>query len=61
MPSRGAVDLPHVVLMLGYDFGHGWSLNTELEIEHGGVESAMEIEDEEFGEWEKEIERGRCV
>lgn len=58
VPSRGAVDLPHVVLMLGYDFGHGWSLNTELEIEHGGVESAMEIEDEEFGEWEKEIERG---
>ena len=24
VPSRGAVDLPHVVLMLGYDFGHGW-------------------------------------
>ena len=29
-------DLPHVVLMLGYDFGKGWSFGTEIEFEHGG-------------------------
>lgn len=56
--SHGKFDLPHVVLWLGYDFGKGWSLGTELEIEHGGVESAVEIEEEEGGEYEKEIERG---
>lgn len=56
--SRGHMDLPHVVVMLGYDFGKGWTLNSEIEFEHGGTESAMEMEDEEFGEWESEIERG---
>lgn len=58
--SRGhsQVDLPHVVFMLGYDFGHGWTLGTELEFEHGGTESAVEMESEETGEYEKEIERG---
>ena len=56
--SRGQMDLPHVVVMLGYDFGKGWTLNSEIEFEHGGTESAMEMEDEEFGEWESEIERG---
>lgn len=56
--SHGRFDLPHVVLWLGYDFGKGWSLGTELEIEHGGTESAVEIEEEEAGEYESEIERG---
>lgn len=56
--SNGQIDLPHVVLMLGYDFGRGWSFGSEIEFEHGGTESAVEMEDEEFGEWEKEIERG---
>ena len=43
-PSNGQFDLPHVVLMLGYDFGKGWSMGSEMEFEHGGTESAMEIE-----------------
>ncbi len=51
-------DLPHVVIMLGYDFGKGWSMGTEIEFEHGGTESAVEIEEEETGEYEQEIERG---
>ena len=42
--GHGRVDLPHAVLMLGYDFGHGWSFGTEIEFEHGGVETAIEIE-----------------
>ena len=54
----GEFDLPHVVVYLGYDFGHGWSVGTEIEFEHGGTESAVEIEEEEGGEYEGEIERG---
>lgn len=56
--GHGRVDLPHAVFMVGYDFGHGWSFNAEVEFEHGGIESAVEVEDEETGEFEKELERG---
>lgn len=54
----GRVDLPHAVIMLGYDFGHGWTIGTEIEFEHGGVEAAVEKETEETGEFEQEVERG---
>ena len=54
----GQIDLPHVVYFVGYDFGKGWSIGTEIEFEHGGTESAVEIEEEETGEYESEIERG---
>ena len=54
----GEFDLPHVVIYLGYDFGKGWSVGTEIEFEHGGTESAVEIDEEEGGEYEGEIERG---
>ena len=54
----GQFDLPHVVIYLGYDFGKGWSMGTEIEFEHGGTESAVEIEEEETGEYESEVERG---
>lgn len=54
----GQFDLPHVVIYLGYDFGKGWSMGSEIEFEHGGTESAVEIEEEETGEYESEIERG---
>ena len=33
-------------------------MGSEIEFEHGGTESAMEIEEEEAGEYESEIERG---
>lgn len=56
--KHGRFDLPHVVVYFGYDFGKGWTMGTEIEFEHGGTESAMEIEDEEGGEYESEIERG---
>ncbi|MCM1150420.1 MAG: hypothetical protein NC209_04950 [Alistipes sp.] len=56
--SHGRFDLPHVVVYLGYDFGRGWSMGTEIEFEHGGTESAFEIEYEEGGEYESEVERG---
>ncbi|MBQ9340656.1 MAG: hypothetical protein IJS13_10055 [Paludibacteraceae bacterium] len=54
----GEFDLPHVVVYLGYDFGKGWSMGSEIEFEHGGTESAVEIEEEEGGEYESEVERG---
>jgi hypothetical protein len=54
----GQFDLPHVVFYIGYDFGDGWSMGSEIEFEHGGTESAIEIEAEETGEYESEIERG---
>lgn len=56
--SRGQFDLPHVVFMLSYDFGKGWKVYSEIEYEHGGTASAIEMEADEFGEYEKEIERG---
>lgn len=54
----GRFDLPHVVISIGYDFGKGWSMGSEIEFEHGGVEAAVEIEAEESGEYETEVERG---
>lgn len=56
--SHGRFDLPHVVLFIGYDFGNGWTMGSEIEFEHGGTESAVEVEEEEGGEYESEIERG---
>lgn len=56
--SQGRFDLPHVVIYLGYDFGKGWSFSSEIEFEHGGPEAAVEIETEEAGEYETEVERG---
>ena len=57
-PGYTRVDIPHAVIMLGYDFGHGWTMGTEIEFEHGGVEAAVEKETEETGEFEQEVERG---
>ena len=56
--SHGRFDLPHVCLNIGYDFGKGWSIGTEIEFEHGGTGSAVEIEAEEAGEYEAEVEKG---
>lgn len=56
--GHGRVDLPHAVINIGYEFGNGWSFGSEIEFEHGGTEAAIEMEAEESGEYEKEIERG---
>ncbi len=52
------VDIPHAVIYLGYDFGRGWTMQTEIEFEHTGTGAAVEKEFEEAGEWETEIEKG---
>lgn len=56
--SHGRFDLPHVTLNIGYDFGHGWTMGSEIEFEHGGTESAVELDADEAGEYEAETERG---
>lgn len=56
--SHGRFDIPHFCINLGFDFGKGWSMGAEIEFEHGGTESAVEIETEEAGEYETEVERG---
>ena len=57
-PSHGRFDIPHAVFYIGYDFGHGWSMQSEIEFEHTGAGSAVEKEFTEAGEWEAEIEKG---
>jgi len=57
-PSHGRFDIPHAVIYLGYDFGHGWTMGTEIEFEHTGTGGAIESEYEEAGEWEQETEKG---
>ena len=56
--SHGRFDLPHICLNIGYDFGKGWTMDSEIEYEHGGTGSAVEIEAEEAGEYEAEVEKG---
>ena len=57
-PSHGRFDVPHAVVYLSYDFGKGWTMSTEIELEHTGTGSAVEQEFEEAGEWEQEVEKG---
>lgn len=53
-----AFDIPHAVIYLGYDFGKGWSVGSEIEFEHGGSGSAIEYEADEAIEFEHETEKG---
>ena len=46
------------MIYINYDFGKGWKLGSEIEFEHTGTGSAIEIEDDEGGEYEHEIEKG---
>ncbi len=56
--AHNRFDIPHAVVYLGYDFGKGWSMQTEIEFEHTGTGTSVEKEFEEAGEWESEIEKG---
>ena len=56
--QHGRFDIPHAVIYLGYDFGKGWTMQTEIEFEHTGTGGAVEKEFEEAGEWETEVEKG---
>ena len=56
--AHGRFDIPHAVIYLGYDFGKGWTMQSEIEFEHTGTGAAIEREYEEAGEFEQEIEKG---
>jgi len=56
--THNRFDIPHAVIYLGYDFGKGWTMQTEIEFEHLGTGTEVEKEFEEAGEWENEVERG---
>ena len=45
--QHGRFDIPHAVIYVGYDFGKGWSMQTEIEFEHTGTGTASEKEFEE--------------
>lgn len=57
-PSHGRFDIPHAVIYLGYDFGKGWTMGTEIEFEHGGTGASVEYEADEAIEFEQEQEKG---
>ncbi len=56
--SRATIDVTRLALELETRLLHGVELEAELEIEHGGTGGALEIEYEEFGEYETEVEKG---
>lgn len=56
---RDIADLERVVVEFNYQFEPQWSMELELEYEHGGTGAALEYDGfEEFGEFETEIEAG---
>ncbi|GAA4875353.1 hypothetical protein [Ferrimonas pelagia] len=56
---RDRADLERVVTEFGYRFDAHWSVEVEIEYEHGGTGAALEYDGfEEFGEFESEIEAG---
>lgn len=57
--KRNEVDFERAVIEGSYRFAPRWSLNAELEFEHGGTGVAVEFDRfEEFGEFEYEVEKG---
>ncbi|GHU62850.1 hypothetical protein FACS1894123_04510 [Bacteroidia bacterium] len=56
--SHGRFDIPHAVIYMDYNFGNGWKFSSEIEFEHGGTGTTYEIEVDEAGEYETELEKG---
>lgn len=56
--NRLVFDLTRFVLNLEAELGGGFKFESEIEFEHGGTGSALELEFEEFGEYEHEVENG---
>lgn len=55
--SRAIIGLPRAVFSFDYKFRSDIMFTAELEIEYGGTGTALELEYEEFGEYEIEIEK----
>ncbi len=56
--DRAQMDIPRFVLETKYYFEPDLYLEAEIEFEHGGTGAAFELEFEEFGEFEQEVEKG---
>ncbi len=55
--NRSYVDMPRFVFEFNYKLRKDIELVTEIEFEHGGTGSALELEYEEMGEYEMEMEK----
>ncbi len=56
--NRGYISVPRAVFSFDYKFRKDIILSSEIEIEYGGTGSAMELEYDEAGEYEMEVEKG---
>lgn len=56
--NRSYISVPRAVFAFDYKFRDDIVLGSEVEIEYGGTGAAMELEYEEAGEYETEIEKG---
>jgi hypothetical protein len=56
--DRATVDVAFFVTELKFFFAPELYLEAEVEYEHGGTGSALELEYEEFGEYEVDVEKG---
>lgn len=56
--SRATIDVRRFNLEFYTVFGDDIAFEVEIEFEHGGTGSALELEYEEFGEYEFEVEKG---
>ena len=56
--SRAIIDVPKFVVATAFYFDSTFYIDSEIEFEHLGTGSSMEIEYEEFGEYEFESEKG---
>ena len=56
--KRAYVSIPRAIFAFDYKFRNDIVLGTEVEFEYGGTGAAMELEYEEAGEYEMEVEQG---
>lgn len=56
--TRASIGVPRSILAFDYKFREDLVLSTEIEVEWGGTGAAMELEYEEAGEYEMEVEKG---
>jgi hypothetical protein len=56
--KRAYISIPRTIFAFDYKFRNDIILGTEVEFEYGGTGAAMELEYEEAGEYEVEVEKG---
>lgn len=56
--KRSYISIPRTIFAIDYKFRDDIILGTEIEFEYGGTGTAMELEYDEAGEYEMEVEKG---